>query len=73
MYFRIGAFLVRSYITRFLKIRIYCTFSIPALYYYIWFFSGLECVDHSFASVAHLIFLRDVWTRTQRAAEASRL
>jgi len=31
-------------------------------------FNGLECVGHSFAYVAHIIFLTDVWIRTQRAA-----
>ncbi len=36
------------------------------------FFAGLECVGHSFAYVAHFVFLRDVWIRTQRAAVASR-
>ncbi len=35
------------------------------------FFGGLECVGHSFAYVAHLWFLRDVWIRTQSAAVAS--
>jgi hypothetical protein len=35
------------------------------------FFGGLECVGHSFAYVAHLVFLRDVWIRTQRAAIAA--
>ncbi len=30
-----------------------------------YFFGGLECVGHSFAYVAHLWFLRDVWIRTQ--------
>jgi hypothetical protein len=29
------------------------------------FFGGLECVGHSFAYVAHFVFLRDVWIRTQ--------
>jgi hypothetical protein len=28
-----------------------------------------ECVGHSFVDAAHFIFLRDVWIRTQRAAE----
>ncbi len=36
------------------------------------FFSGLECVGHSFAYVANFIFLRDVWIRTQWADVASR-
>jgi hypothetical protein len=35
------------------------------------FFGGLECVGQSFAYVAHFVFLRDVWIRTQRAAVAS--
>ncbi len=29
-------------------------------------------LGHSFAYVAHFLFLRDVWIRTQRAAVASR-
>ncbi len=28
------------------------------------FFGGLECVGHSFAFVAHFVFLRYVWIRT---------
>ncbi len=36
------------------------------------FFAGLEYVGHSFAYVAHFVFLRDVWIRTQCAAVASR-
>jgi hypothetical protein len=35
-------------------------------------FCGLECVGHSFAYVAHFVFLGDVWIRTQIAAVASR-
>jgi hypothetical protein len=31
-----------------------------------------ECVGHSFAYVAHLVFLGDAWIRTQRAAVESR-
>jgi hypothetical protein len=38
----------------------------------VYFFGGLECVGHSFAYVAHFVFWRDVWIRTQRAAVASR-
>ncbi len=41
------------------------------LYLYIFFGGGLECVGHSFAYVAHLWFLRDVWIRTQSTAVAS--
>jgi hypothetical protein len=33
--------------------------------------AGLS-VGHSSADVAHFVFLRDVWIRTQRAAIASR-
>ncbi len=40
-------------------------------HFYIIFFGGLECVGHSFAYVAHLWFLRNVWIRTQSAAAAS--
>ncbi len=36
------------------------------------FFGRLECVGYSFAYVAHFVFLRDVWIRTQRAAVARR-
>jgi hypothetical protein len=36
------------------------------------FFGGLECVGHSFAYVAHFVFLRDGWIRTQRAAVSSK-
>ncbi len=42
----------------------------PVFIYY--FFGGLKCVCYSFSYVAHLVFLRDVWCRTQRAAAASR-
>jgi hypothetical protein len=38
----------------------------------IFFYTGLECVGHSFAYVAHFGFLRDVWIQIQRAAVASR-
>ncbi len=38
--------------------------------FFVYFFGGLECFGHSFAYVAHFVFLRDVWT--QRAAVASR-
>jgi hypothetical protein len=33
---------------------------------------GLDCVGPSFVYVAHFVFWRDAWIRTQRAAEASR-
>ncbi len=36
------------------------------------FFGGLECVGHSFAYVALLVVLRDVWIQTQSAAVAIR-
>ncbi len=39
--------------------------------FFAYFFGGLECAGHSFAYVAHLWFLRDVWIRTQSAAVAS--
>ncbi len=35
-------------------------------------FCGLECVSHTFVNVGHFVFLRDVLSRTQRAAVASR-
>jgi hypothetical protein len=35
-------------------------------------FSGLEFVGHSFAYFANVVFLEDVWIRTQRAAVGSR-
>ncbi len=34
-------------------------------FFFVYFFGGLECVGHSFAYVAHLWFMRDVWIRTQ--------
>ncbi len=34
------------------------------------FFGRLECVGHSFAYVAHFVFLGDVWIRTQRAVRS---
>ncbi len=40
--------------------------------FFVYCFGGLECVCHSFANVAHFVFLRNVWIRTQRAAVASR-
>ncbi len=40
-------------------------------FFVVYFFGGLECVGHSFAFVAHLWFLRDVWIRTQSTAVAS--
>jgi hypothetical protein len=43
-----------------------------ASFFFVYFFGGLECVGHSFTYVAHFVFLRDVWIRTQRAAVASR-
>jgi hypothetical protein len=43
-----------------------------AEYFFGYIFLGLECVGHSFAYVAHFVFLRDVWIRTQRAALADR-
>jgi hypothetical protein len=47
--------------------------SLPFLFYfYFIFYFYLECAGHSFAYVAHSIFLRDVWIRTPRAAVASR-
>ncbi len=41
--------------------------------FFAYLFGGLECVGHSFkAYVAHFVFFRDVWIRTQRPAVASR-
>ncbi len=40
--------------------------------FFLYIFGGLECVGHSFANVAHFIFLRDVWIRTQRDVVARR-
>jgi hypothetical protein len=42
----------------------------PIILFFILFFGGLECVGHCFAYVAHFVFLRDGWIRTQRAAVA---
>ncbi len=35
------------------------------------FIGGLECVGFSFASVAHFVFLRHLWIRTQRASRSN--
>ncbi len=40
--------------------------------FFVYFFGGLEFAGHSFAYVAHFVFLRDVWIRIQRAAVESR-
>jgi hypothetical protein len=40
--------------------------------FFLHFFGGMECVGHPYAYVAHFVFLRDVWIRTQTAAIASR-
>jgi hypothetical protein len=45
-------------------------FSIFLLYIFL-IFGGLECVDHSFAYVAHFVFLRNVWIRTKRVSHPS--
>jgi hypothetical protein len=37
-------------------------------YNFLYIIFGLESVRHSFDYVAHFVFLRDVWIRTQRAA-----
>ncbi len=47
------------------------SFTILYFFFFVYFFGGLECVGHSFAYVAHLWFLRDVWIRTQSTAVAS--
>ncbi len=39
---------------------------------FLYIFWRARCVGHSFAYVAHFVFLRDVWIRTQRAAIACR-
>jgi hypothetical protein len=49
----------------------FCLFLFDETFFYI-FFGGLQCVIHCFAYVAHFVFLRYVWTRTQRATVASR-
>jgi hypothetical protein len=41
---------------------------IGKILFYFYFFGGLQCVGHSFANIAHFVFLRDDWIRTQRAA-----
>ncbi len=43
------------------------------MYCFLYIFGGLECVGHSFAYVAHLVFLRDDCIRTQRVDVARRL
>ncbi len=43
-----------------------------SLHYFIFIFCGLECVGHSFAYIAHFVFLKIVRIRNQRAAVVSR-
>jgi hypothetical protein len=38
---------------------------------FLYFFGGLEWVGRSFAYVAHFVFLRDVWIRTQASYQIS--
>jgi hypothetical protein len=33
-------------------------------FFFVFLLGGLKCVGHSFADVAHFVFLRDVWIRT---------
>ncbi len=40
--------------------------------FFVYFLGRLESVGHSFACLAHYVFFRDVWIRTQRAVVASR-
>jgi hypothetical protein len=47
-------------------------YDIRGVFLYFYFFGGLECVGHSFASVAHFVILIDERIRTQRAAVTSR-
>ncbi len=46
--------------------------TVPKKFFFLYYFGGLECVGQSFDYVAHFVFLRDVWIRTQTAAVASR-
>jgi hypothetical protein len=46
--------------------------SVPYINIFCIFFGGLDCAGHSFAYVAHVVFFRDDWIRTQRAAISSR-
>jgi hypothetical protein len=34
--------------------------------FFVNFFDGLEYIGHFFAYVAHFVFMRDVWIRTQK-------
>jgi hypothetical protein len=43
--------------------------TLEAEVFFVYLFGWLECVGHSFAYVAHFVFLRDVRIRTQIAAE----
>jgi hypothetical protein len=45
---------------------------VKSMRFFVYVFGGLECVGHSFAYVAHFVFLGDVWIGTQRAAVASK-
>ncbi len=54
-------------------IKFYYFYNHRIFFYFVYFWGGYSaCVGLSFAYVAHLVFLRDVWIRTKRAAAASR-
>jgi hypothetical protein len=40
---------------------------------FVYVLSRLECVGHSFAYVAHFVFLRDVWIRSFEPSHKSYL
>ncbi len=44
----------------------------PSLFIFVYISWRARVCRHNFAYVAHFVFLRDVWIRTQRAAVASR-
>jgi hypothetical protein len=56
----------------FIALKVYIEFVLIYRPHPVYFLGRLECVGHSYAYVAHFVFLRDVWIRTQRAAVASR-
>ncbi len=47
-------------------------YSVSKQNFFVYFWGRLESVGHSFACLAHYVFFRDVWIRTQRAVVASR-
>jgi hypothetical protein len=63
---------VQIYVERICNIKIHLVIHL-CIYIFLYVFGGLKWRANSFAYVAHFVFLRYVWIRTQRPAEACKL